>query len=161
MRSSPVSSARRAALGTTGEVTAYVDLRYRGQSHETTVPYHTGEAEAVLIERFHEAHRRRNGFDRPGDPVEVVTVRAEATAPPALRWEEIPPPVPAGEAQRGSRPLLTPAGPIDALVWRRDGLRPGDEVVGPAVIEEDEATTYLGPGERTTVHESGALEVVW
>jgi hypothetical protein len=29
------------------------------------------------------------------------------------------------------------------------------------VIEEAEATTYLGPGERATVHVSGALEVEW
>ena len=39
--------------------------------------------------------------------------------------------------------------------------RPGDEIVGPAVIEETEATTYLGAGERAIVHESGALEVTW
>jgi N-methylhydantoinase A/oxoprolinase/acetone carboxylase beta subunit len=40
-------------------------------------------------------------------------------------------------------------------------LTAGDEIVGPAVIEEREATTYLAPGERATVHASGALEVEW
>ena len=153
-------SEARAAIGG-GEVAAYVDLRYRGQSHETTVAYHPGEGEQLLIERFHEAHRRRNGFDRPGDPVEAVTVRAEATLPAALRWEDLPPPVPSGEARRGSRPVVTASGAVDAVVWRRGGLRPGDEVVGPAVIEEDEATTFLGVGERAAVDESGALEVTW
>ena len=143
------------------EVAAFVDLRYRGQSHETTVACHPGESEATLLARFHEAHRRRNGFDRPGDPVEVVTVRAEATAPAALRWEDIPPPTSGGESRRGTRAVLTAAGAVEAGVWRRGGLRSGDEILGPAVIEEDEATTYLGPGERAVVHESGALEVTW
>jgi N-methylhydantoinase A len=149
-----------AAIGG-GEVAAYVDLRYRGQSHETTVAYHPGEDEPSLIERFHEAHRRRNGFDRPGDPVEAVTVRAEATLPAALRWEDLPPLASADEARRGNRPVATRSGVVDAAVWRRSGLRPGDEVAGPAVIEEAEATSFIGAGERATIHESGALEVTW
>ena len=41
------------------------------------------------------------------------------------------------------------------------GLAPGAEIVGPAVIEEPEATTFLHPGERAVVHDSGALEVEW
>ena len=57
--------------------------------------------------------------------------------------------------------MLTSAGEVEATVWRRGGLRHGAEVVGPAIIEEDEATTYLAAGERARVHESGALEVEW
>jgi hypothetical protein len=33
--------------------------------------------------------------------------------------------------------------------------------MGPAIVEEVDATTYLGPGERAVVHGSGALEVEW
>jgi len=149
------------ALGEPGEVAQFLDLRYRGQSHETTVPFHPGEPEATLLARFHAAHRRRNGFDRPDDPVEVVTVRAEAVAAAALRWDQIPAPVPQGDPHRGTRSVLTIAGAVDAGVWWRGGLRPGAEVVGPAVIEEVEATIYLGAGERAVVHDTGALEVGW
>ena len=149
------------ALGEPGEVAQFLDLRYRGQSHETTVPFHPDEPEATLLARFHAAHRRRNGFDRPDDPVEVVTVRAEAVAAAALRWDQIPAPVPQGDPHRGTRSVLTIAGAVDAGVWWRGGLRPGAEVVGPAVIEETEATTYLGAGERAVVHDTGALEVGW
>jgi N-methylhydantoinase A len=149
------------ALGDPGEVARFLDLRYRGQSHETTVPFHPGESEAVLLERFHAAHRRHNGFDRAGDPVEVVTVRAEAVAAPALTWDQIPAVPPEGEPARGTRTVLTAAGTAEATVWWRRGLRPGSEVVGPAVIEEAEATTYLGADERAVVHDSGALEVEW
>ncbi|MCB2222679.1 MAG: hydantoinase/oxoprolinase family protein [Actinobacteria bacterium] len=150
-----------AALGADGEVAVVADLRYRGQSHETSVPYEPGEPWEALAARFHDAHRRRNGFARPGDPIEVVTVRAEAVGTPALRWDDLPAPAPSGEARRGERPVLTKDGPLDAAVWWRPGLAPGDEVVGPAVIEEPEATTYLAAGERAVVHGSGALEVAW
>ena len=150
-----------AALGGPGESSVIADVRYRGQSHETSVPYQIGESWGALAERFHEAHRRRNGFARPADPIEVVTLRAEAVGTPALRWDELPPPEPIGVARTGERNVLTPAGQVEASVWWRPGLAPGDEVAGPAVIEEAEATTYLGPGERAIVHSSGALEVEW
>jgi N-methylhydantoinase A/oxoprolinase/acetone carboxylase beta subunit len=44
--------------------------------------------------------------------------------------------------------------------WR-DGLAVGTVLAGPAVIEEREATTYIAPGERAAVHDSGALLVTW
>jgi len=48
------------------------DCRYAGQSHELSVR-HPG--------RFHREHRRRNGYDRPDHPVEIVAVRARAWLP--------------------------------------------------------------------------------
>lgn len=143
------------------EVSAYADVRYRGQSHETSVPYRPGEGWERLAERFHRAHRQRNGFDRPDDPIEVVTVRAEAVGSPALRWDDLPAPRPEGESFRGRREVLTPAGRAEATVWWRPGLAPGAEVRGPAVIEEPDATTWLNSDERAVVHPSGALEVSW
>jgi N-methylhydantoinase A len=93
--------------------------------------------------------------------VEVVTVRAAATGTPALAWSDLPSPVPEGDAFAGTRPVHGAAGPVEAAVVRRAGLRPGDEVVGPAVIEEIEATTFLDVGERAVVHPNGALEIEW
>ena len=138
-----------------------MDVRYLGQSHETTVRLEPGENWSTLEERFHTAHRRRNGFARPGDPIEIVAVRAEATGSPAVRWDELPRPRPTGTARLPNRSVTTASGGVTAEGWWRPGLVPGDEVVGPAVIEEPEATTFLASGERAVVHESGALEVEW
>jgi N-methylhydantoinase A len=152
----------RDALGTRAvRVSTFADARYLGQSHETTVPYRPGDGWRVLAERFHHAHRERNGFARPGDPVEVVTVRAEAVGDPAIRWDDLPEVVPSGDAHRPGRRVSVGGRHVDASGWWRPGLAPGEEIVGPAVIEEPEATTYLGVGERAIVHESGALEVSW
>jgi N-methylhydantoinase A len=139
----------------------YVDARYRGQSHETTVPYRPGEGWEGLLERFHRSHRERNGFAREGDPVEVVTVRAEGVARPLITWEDLPEIVPQGNSRLPDRTVVTSQGPLEAAVLSRAGLGPGAEVVGPAVIEETDATTYLDVGERAVVHGSGALEVEW
>jgi len=150
-----------AALPDASVIELVVDVRYRGQSHETSVAYRLGEGWPALAARFHEAHRRRNGFDRPGDPIEVVTIRAEATGRPAVKWDEIPFSVEAGDPERGVRPVLTASGGQSASVWWRPALAVGSEIVGPAVVEEPEATTFVGDGERLRVHESGALEVTW
>jgi N-methylhydantoinase A len=143
------------------ELRTIVDVRYRGQSHETPIPYGAGEGWPVLTSRFHMAHQSRNGFARAEDPIEVVTIRAEAVGRASLSWADLPEVRSDGEARVGVRTLLTATGQVDATVWRRSGLGAGDEVVGPAVIEEPEATTYLAAGERATVHPCGALEVNW
>jgi N-methylhydantoinase A len=152
---------REELAGDDVEVAVRLDVRYLGQAHETPVPYEPGDDAAVIAERFHTAHRQRNGFARPDDPIEIVTIRAEATAPPALTWDQLPRVSPAGTARRGRREVTTADGPVDAEVWWRPGLAHGDEVTGPAVIEEREATTFLAPGERAVVHASGALQVSW
>lgn len=138
-----------------------VDARYRGQSHETAVGYHPGDGWEVLVDRFHRAHRGRNGFARIGDPVEVVAVRAVAVGAPSLTLDAIPPPVPSGDPVRAPRLALVEGQAVTVPVWWRPGLSVGDEVVGPAVIEEPEATTWIGPGERAVVDELGALAVEW
>jgi N-methylhydantoinase A len=142
-------------------VRSSVDVRYRGQSHEITVDYEPGDGWEVLAGRFHSSHARRNGFARTEDPIEAVTVRVAGTGSPALRWDELPSLHPESEPVRGTRPLVIDGRQSEAAVWWRPGLGPGDEVLGPAVIEEPEATTYLGLGERATVHDSGALVVEW
>ena len=153
---------RLAFSGATGiTATGYVDARYRGQSHETTVPYGPGEGWDVLLARFHRSHRERNGFAREGDAVEVVTVRAEGVARPLVDWADLPTAVPTGAGRLPGRTVVTSQGAVQAAVFNRAGLSPGAEIVGPAVIEETDATTYLDAGERAVVHESGALEVEW
>ena len=139
-----------------------VDMRYVGQAHETSVPYTEGEPWEVLCQRFHQLHAERNGFARPTDPVEAVTVRSEAVGSAALRWADLPPfePEP-GEPGRGVRAVMGPAGAVEAQVWWRPALPVGAEVAGPAIIAEGESTTYLAAGERATVHETGALRIDW
>ena len=106
-------------LGGNATVTTAVDCRYAGQSHELTVG---------SVSEFEAEHRRRNGHARPGDPIEVVALRATAATPAPLSIEDLP--------------------PID---------RPTDTVVGPAVLADPDCTTWVPDGWQTEPGVGGAL----
>ena len=142
------------------------DLRYDGQAFEVRVdvpagPVDTGLAAAVLG-RFHDEHERLFGYcyrDRPHHGVEWVNVRLTGVGPldaPAL--------APASEGTgdvvpAGARPVFFDGGWHDTpIVWRGD-LGAGDEVRGPAVIEEYGSTLPVPPGVHVTVDHLGALVV--
>lgn len=63
-------------------VTTAVECRYEGQSHELRVP---------TVADFPAEHRRRNGYDRPGQPVEVVGLRATARRAAPVAVTDLPP----------------------------------------------------------------------
>ncbi len=139
-----------------------VDVRYVGQAHETSVEAEPDTPWEEIVRRFHAAHQQRNGFSRPEDPVEVVTIRAAALGIPALTIEDLP------EFRSVDDPVSTvrlvvgaDGQPEPTEVWWRASLPTGTEIAGPAVIEEAEATAYLAAGEMLIVHESGVLEVTW
>jgi len=90
----------------TAEVTTALDCRYRGQSHELTVP---------TVPDFAAEHRRRNGYARPGAPVEVVALRARARAGNPLSIDDLP--VPARRPAAGPCVLAEP----DCTVWVPEG----------------------------------------
>lgn len=147
------------AMGTSAEqIELRADFRYRGQSHETTIAISTGEPWSVLSHRFHEAHQKANGFSMPEAPIELVTLRATATSAPLMTWNDIPPISAQSETRLPDRAL--PDGTFATRTWR-PGLRPGQEIRGPAVIEEPEATTWLQPGDRALVLDDGTIEVTW
>jgi len=98
---------RAAALvGEGAEVTTSIDCRYAGQSHELTV---------ATVDDFGAEHVRRNGYARPGSPVEVVAIRASARTPPVVRPEEL------GTVER--RPAQGPyvVAEADCTIWIPDG----------------------------------------
>jgi N-methylhydantoinase A len=135
-----------------------VDARYRGQSHETNVAYIPGTGADRLRRDFAAAHQARNGFVLEGGETEVVTIRVAATSSPTLTWDQLTFQPEGGDPQLGNRTL--PDG-SRAGRWWRPRLGRGDEVVGPALIEEPEATTFIDLGERALVLSDGTVEITW
>ncbi len=147
------------------------DLRYFGQAFEVRVAVADGEVDRAMVDgcvdAFHDEHERLYGYcfrDRPEQQVEWVNLRVTGVGPirrPSLR--ELEPGDGDGErARTGSRPVCfdAAAGPHDTPIYRRDRLRPGDTVGGPAVIEEYGSTLPLHPGFRAQVDRLGNLVVV-
>ena len=152
----------QAAAGTRGTIATQVDVRYVGQSHELSIPCDPTAPVAAIAADFHRLHRERNGFARPTDPVEIVTVRAVAEGQPTLTWDDLPELDSATGADPVSREITAADGTThSAAVYRSDALGPGARIEGPAVIEDAEATTYLGPDDWATVAANGALVIEW
>jgi N-methylhydantoinase A/oxoprolinase/acetone carboxylase beta subunit len=89
------------------DVATALDCRYAGQSHELTVP---------TVDGFPAEHRRRNGYMRPGAPIEVVALRARAWRPAPLSYDDLGP----AEERKPAKGPTVLAEP-DCTVWVPDG----------------------------------------
>jgi N-methylhydantoinase A len=124
------------------------DLRYHGQGFELRVDWARD-----ALSRFHLLHAKSYGYSDPSRPVEIVTLRVQANArtphPRPLRARRT--------AANADRALLAPHRIFEEGRWRRGALydrsllRYGNRVVGPAVIVELSATTYIPTGWQASV----------
>jgi N-methylhydantoinase A len=143
------------------------DLRYFGQAYEVRVDVPDGPVTPDLAETvaaaFHDEHRALYGYDNRADPrqeVEWVNLRVTGIGPirkPSLR--EVAPGAGAESARTGSRRVHFDDGWVDAGVYDRARLGAGDEVRGPAVLEEFSSTVPLHPGFTARVDVHGNLVV--
>jgi N-methylhydantoinase A len=131
-----------------------VDVRYAGQNYELPIavpdgPFGPGTLD-VLAERFEAAHRQAYGFVAEEDPVQLVTIRMEATGvvPKASfeRHEDCGRDASGATIARRDVWLPEADGFVSCAVYDRDRLRAGNRIDGPAVIEQMDATTLVLPG---------------
>ncbi|MGH7210281.1 MAG: hypothetical protein ACREF1_02315, partial [Acetobacteraceae bacterium] len=107
----------------------------------------------------HAAHKARFGFDIPGEVIEIVNFSAtvvSVTPKPVLR--ELAP------AAADPKPVETRSvhyvdGRKSVPVFRRDTLRAGHRIAGPAIIEETASVTVLNPGHQLAVDRFGNLAI--
>jgi len=134
---------------------AVVDCRYLGQGYELSVPVPAISRRAVreLPQAFHRAHREAYGHDAPDEPVEAVTARLVAIgvlphAEPARVARGARGGRPDAAADLGLRTLVAVSRQerVRARLWRRDDLRAGDRLIGPAIVEQLDATTIIPTG---------------
>ena len=134
------------------ELRRFADLRYRGQAFELTIP---ADDLGALRERFAAAHKRRYGFDLPGEDVQMVSIRLTASEPVAK--PELRQPLRAGDASGRSRAAHFDGVWQEVPVRLRDELAPGDAFDGPAIVEFPESTCVVRPGWRASLDDAGAL----
>jgi N-methylhydantoinase A len=142
-----------------------MDMRYVAQEYTLTVPI-DGDAfpgtetfAKAAADRFDQAHDSRFGHANPGAPIEIVTLRAAAFGEMG-RPEPVPMETPADLSYPSEpRKIVFGKAEYDTPVIRRDVLKPGMVIEGPAVILEQTATTVLPPNTTTTVEPFGSLIV--
>ena len=152
------------AQGYTKNIEVYrsVEARYLGQNYELEVPINFDVFDDNTIEEmcqaFHDQHKARFGFNIPGESIDVITIKAtvvSVTDKPVLATIETG--NGAAPEAAGSRPVIFEDGTHDTPVYARPGLKAGERITGPAIIEEAASVTVLRPGEKLRVDDHGNL----
>jgi N-methylhydantoinase A len=133
-----------------------VDIRYRGQGYELSVPFSEN-----LLADFHREHQRRYGYAHPTREGELVTLRLRAVvkSTTARVGTGTPVSLPRAKPRGPGRPKLdspsTPKVPVvfdgkklSTAIYSRDALKSGQTYSGSAIITEYSATTVIPPRKR-------------
>jgi N-methylhydantoinase A len=165
----------RAVIADTGlplagaTVQRLADGRFLGQGFDLVVglpggPYDDASpTRARLQSAFESAYREKFALTPPDVPIEFINLRVAIRAPVAgsdlvLR---APPTGGGSRARKGSRPayFTERGGFVDTAVYDRYRLTVGDEITGPAVVEDQGSTLVVGPDTTARVAPTGNLIV--
>jgi N-methylhydantoinase A len=145
---------------------------YLGQGYDIEVPLPDGESAERVFARIPDLFERQYAkvfaVSKLDEALEIVNWKVEATGPETSLREGYSLKSAGsgrsdGEARKGTRPayLSQAAGYVDCPVHDRYALVPGDEIVGPALIEERESTCVIGAGDiaRVDAHSNLIVEL--
>ena len=138
------------------------ELRYQGQEHTVNLVFpapELGPGDQEKIEwMFNAAHEKQYGHSME-DPIQIVTLRLRALG--LLGRPELPEIETgnAGTASIGSRAIYRAGAREQYAVYRRETLKAGAQIRGPAIIEEPTSTSVIHKGDNLVVGSYGELLV--
>jgi N-methylhydantoinase A len=147
-------------------ISRQADVRYAGQGHEIRIDLPDGQLGPhhlpSIRETFETVYRSLFGRTGPDVPLEGVSWRVLAAGPRPFVRLNAGAPAEGKNALKGQRPVYFPEWQEHrpTRVYDRYLLAPGAELEGPAIVEERESTTVIGPGARIQIDESRNLSVL-
>ena len=141
-------------------LTRTADMRLVGQIHEINVPIPDDtlaqNSTEVIESDFHQIYQQLYSRRNLSIPIEVQNWRLLVSGPqPILNLQEqiVEPNADARVALNGSRPayFANANGFVQCPVYHRYKLAAGAEISGPAIIEEEESTTIIRPGDSASI----------
>jgi N-methylhydantoinase A len=134
------------------------EMRYTGQGHEVEVLLPSGELGSAslgeLTVRFEAAYRALYSRTPLDVPIEALNWRVVVSGPaPEISMAARPAQGVATDRIKASRPSYFPdaGGYVETPVYDRYRLVAGMSFDGPAIVEERESTTVIGPRAHITV----------
>ncbi len=128
-------------------------LKYDGTDTTIELPLEASTSQASLLKAFEATYRQRYGFLMPGRALVVEAVAAEAIGHAQSAQEAVPDLEVRVEGlhARAEVKVFSDDALRPTQVFYREDLRPGDIIVGPAIIKEPMATTVVEPEWRAVV----------
>ncbi len=140
------------------KVQRIADMRYAGQGHEISVNVPNGRLSkksiAEITTRFQSEYELRYGQSIEGMELETVTWRVIVSGASPDLAPQLSMVKKGRGAKKGSRPVIfaeTGTKALDCPVYDRYRLQPGRRFKGPAIIEETESTTVIGPNTKISI----------
>jgi N-methylhydantoinase A len=132
-----------------------IDLKVSGQTYELSLPLPSSDgvdkrALDAVIAAFAALYRERYAFFFEGEPIEIINLRVAAFGEhaqfdlPTFASGDSAGIESARKSRRGV--YFEGLGVVETAIYERERLKPGMEVAGPAVIEEEMSATLLPPG---------------
>jgi N-methylhydantoinase A len=136
-----------------------LDMRYRGQAYNLTVPFAprpvTAEAIVAAAEAFEEEHRRLYDYTPTVTETDIVTLRLRALARiPEIDWTV---------AEDGERAAVAGTRRVYHGGWRewtaagREALAQDDTIAAETIIEQEDTTVVIPPAWSGRVGAAGTL----
>jgi N-methylhydantoinase A len=143
-----------------------LDIRYFGQSYELIIPASWSSQGINLdktVESFHKKHKAIYGYRSDGEPIEIVNARLKAIGRIKKKHlekiKQLDDMYPLAEAVVSSRNVFFEKSMqyLPTTIYARDKLGSGNSFIGPAIIEQYDATTVVYPGWSGKVDSFGNL----
>jgi N-methylhydantoinase A len=140
-----------------------LEMRYLGQNYELELALpgsrFTEQGTEQLWTLFHDTHQARFGFSTPGEIIEIVTYAVTAVARTAKPdFDKLAKGNGKVDAKE-HRDVWFAEGKQQVPIYDRAGLRAGDTITGPALVEEAASVTVLDPGHQLTLHPHGHMMI--
>ena len=143
------------------------DMRYVGQEHAVTVDlpgaFFVDKDRSAIKRQFDDLHKVRYGTSAPKEPADLVSLRVTVLGTmkkPPKHSVDVGTAAPEQASLRGIKPVyFRQGGWAETPVYKRDLLRAGNQITGPALIEEHASTTVVQPGDALRVDELGNLQI--
>jgi len=122
------------------------EMRYAGQAHELAIPVAGEPDSAVLADAFNASYERAYGHCNRDEAIEIVNLRVAAIVPVSqlrLRAQQAD-----GAGAGGERAVWFRNDFQPTAVYERHRIPIGNQIAGPAIVEEGGATTVVFPGWR-------------
>jgi N-methylhydantoinase A len=138
------------------------DVRFRGQGFEVEVALPDDVTPEQLVARFRRRYQELYGSLPTTSEPEVVSWRLTALLPGEPQRPLTPRDWPVrstGDRISSRQAWFEATGWLETVVFHHSDLQPDQVIEGPAIVQQDESTTVIGPADSLRIDEFGHCRI--